>query len=551
MYIKKIATALLSAVMLFSLAACSNETPGTSDGTNTPSGDNTAEEVHLNLTESWGFKYYYTISSPEISNDYGLTYYLTSFYDTLFETDQNGDIVGLLVDDWSMSEDGTVYTFQIKQGIKFSDGSDLTAEDVAQSLLAVPVNLGAYNGSYGRLSTIIENVVVTDDYTVEMHLTQPYYNALRELCLANPFGIVSSEQLNEDLTAKDSFLSATYGSGPYMYTGDNDGQTWNFVRNPYYWGEAPDVDSFSITMITDNDAKLLALKNGEIDFVYGISNVSSEAYDEIANTDGFTAQRDDNSFRSGYIGYNLTNSIFSEQVVREALAMCIDKVAINNDIYGGLNEVADTFFPTRLPHCDVEQKTYEFNIDEANRLLDEAGYIDTDGDGIREMNGEKMSTTFMYQTGSSSDDNMVVYVCDQASKIGIELTPQSAQMMDWYALILEGDYGATVFRTQGGYYDPANVVSNMDPSMAMDPIISQVAAFLPGGADLITELDSATDEARIQEIYDTILTTMADNCLTLPLMYTHQIAIYNNKIADYEFSQDGNFTAVENIKLNK
>ena len=145
----------------------------------------------------------------------------------------------MLAEDWSMSEDGKTYTFQIKHGVKFSDGSDLTAEDVAKSILAVPVNLGQYNGSYGRLSTIIEDAVATDEYTVELHLTQPYYNTLRELCLANPFGIVSSEQFNEDLTAKqESFRNATYGTGPYMYAGDNDGQTWNFVRNPNYWGDS-------------------------------------------------------------------------------------------------------------------------------------------------------------------------------------------------------------------------------------------------------------------------------------------------------------------------
>lgn len=67
-----------------------------------------------------------------------------------------------------------VYTFNLRHDVKFSDGSDLTAEDVAKSLLAVPINLGQYNGTYGRLSTIIEDAVVVDDYTVEMHLTQPY-----------------------------------------------------------------------------------------------------------------------------------------------------------------------------------------------------------------------------------------------------------------------------------------------------------------------------------------------------------------------------------------
>ena len=82
-----------------------------------------------------------------------MPYYLTSFYDTLFEYNSDGEVVGVLAEDWSMSEDGKTYTFQIKQGVKFSDGSDLTAEDVAKSILAVPVNLGQYNGSYG-LSTI-------------------------------------------------------------------------------------------------------------------------------------------------------------------------------------------------------------------------------------------------------------------------------------------------------------------------------------------------------------------------------------------------------------
>lgn len=196
-----------------------------------------------------------------------------------------------------MSDDGKVYTFHIKEGIKFSDGSDLTAEDVAKSLMAVPVNLGQYNGGYGRLSTIIESAEATDDYTVELRLTQPYYNTLRELCLANPFGIVSSEQLGEDLKAKDTFKTATYGTGPYMYEGDNDGQTWNFVRNPNYWGEEPEVDSFSIKNIPDNDAKILALKNGEIDFISGIKNVSAESYDEISQTEGFGAKIDEKPYR--------------------------------------------------------------------------------------------------------------------------------------------------------------------------------------------------------------------------------------------------------------
>ena len=551
MRMKRITAALTAAVMAVSLAACSNNADPVGESSQPSQTDTEPQAVHLNLAESWDFQYFYTIITPEVSSSsgYDITYYLTSFYDTLFEYNTDGEVVGVLAEDWAMSEDGKTYTFQIKQGVKFSDGSDLTAEDVAKSILAVPVNLGQYNGSYGRLSTIIEDAVVADEYTVELHLTQPYYNTLRELCLANPFGIVSSEQFNEDLTAKDTFRTATYGTGPYMYAGDNDGQTWNFVRNPNYWGEAPDVDSFSIKYIPDNDAKILAMQNGEVDFLSGIKNISAESFEQMEQTEGFQAQADEKSLQTYYVGYNLSDPIFGDQTVREAISSAVDKDAIVESIYGGLYDKADTFFSRNLPYCDVEQTIYNFDLDHANQILDEAGYTDTDGDGIREKDGVKLSASFMYQTGSASDDNLVVYICDQASKIGIELTPQSAQMMDWYAMVQSGEYGLTIFKTQGGYYDPASVVTNINPATSMDPILMQIGVSQPEIAALVDELDSSADEARIQEIYSTILTTMADQCLTTPLIYTRQLTVYSDTVSSYTFPTDASFTSVQNIHL--
>lgn len=551
MRMKRITAALTAAVMAVSLAACSNNADPVGESSQPSQTDTESQAVHLNLAESWDFQYFYTIITPEVSSSsgYDITYYLTSFYDTLFEYNTDGEVVGVLAEDWAMSEDGKTYTFQIKQGVKFSDGSDLTAEDVAKSILAVPVNLGQYNGSYGRLSTIIEDAVVVDEYTVELHLTQPYYNTLRELCLANPFGIVSSEQFNEDLTAKDTFRTATYGTGPYMYAGDNDGQTWNFGRNPNYWGEAPDVDSFSIKYIPDNDAKILAMQNGEVDFLSGIKNISAESFEQMEQTEGFQAQADEKSLQTYYVGYNLSDPIFGDQTVREAISSAVDKDAIVESIYGGLYDKADTFFSRSLPYCDVEQTVYNFDLDHANQILDEAGYTDPDGDGIREKDGVKLSASFMYQTGSASDDNLVVYICDQASKIGIELTPQSAQMMDWYAMVQSGEYGLTIFKTQGGYYDPASVVTNINPATSMDPILMQIGVSQPEIAALVDELDSSADEARIQEIYSTILTTMADQCLTTPLIYTRQLTVYSDTVSSYTFPTDASFTSVQNIHL--
>ena len=153
MKLKRIAAMLTVAVMAVSLAACGGNTGTNTESSQNPKENAEAQAVHLNLAESWGFEYFYTILTPEVSSSgYDITYYLTSFYDTLFEYNSEGEVVGVLAEDWSMGEDGKTYTFQIKQGVKFSDGSDLTAEDVAKSILAVPVNLGQYNGSYARSS---------------------------------------------------------------------------------------------------------------------------------------------------------------------------------------------------------------------------------------------------------------------------------------------------------------------------------------------------------------------------------------------------------------
>lgn len=545
MKFKRLAAALLSATMVFSLAACSNNEK-TADDQQSGTQSEVQETVHLNMAESWGFEYFYTVITPDVtSSGYDLTYWLPSFYDTLVEYDDEGELSGVLAESWEMSGDGTTYTFKIRQGVKFSDGSDLTAEDVAKSLMAVPVNLGQYNGGYGKLSTIVEDAVATDEYTVELHLTQPYYGTMRELCLANPWGIVSSEQINEDLTAKDTFKTATCGTGPYMYAGKNNGQVWDFEGNPNYWGDKPEVDSFSVKSIPDNDAKLLALKNGEIDFYAGITKISIENFEEMDAAAGFSAKADDGAMQTYYMGYNLSDPVFSDQAVREAITMAIDKDTIVANIFGGLYEKADTFFSKSVPYCDVDQKVYGYDIEAAKQLLDEAGYTDTDGDGIREKDGVKLSAVFAYQTGSASDDDTVVYICDQLKQIGIELTPSSAAMMDWYAMVMGGQYGVTIFKTQGGYYDPTVVVAGLDPSASTDPILAQVYGYLP--ENLLNDLNSETDEARIKEIYGTILTTMADQCLVTPLYYTRQLAVYNDKVADYAYSGDTSFTSVQNI----
>ena len=103
----------------------------------------------------------------------------------------------------------------------------------------------------------------------------------------------------------------------------------------------------------------------------------------------------------------------------------------------------------------------------------------------------------------------------------------------------------------GGNYDSHfdNVVTNINPQTSMDPILMLIGTTKPEMAELVSELDASTDETRIQEIYNTILNTIADENLTTPLVYMHQLAIYSDKVKDYTFPMDSNFTSIQNIKV--
>ena len=456
---------------------------------------------------------------------------------TLTTTTADLEIGMDLAVDYSVSEDGLLWTVTIRDDAYFTDGEKLTASDVAFTY-----NLCAENSSVNDF-TMLESAVAVDDVTVEFHMNRPFSIWPYTMAVV---GIVPEHAYDSETYGRNPI-----GSGLYILKQWDQGQQVILEANPDYYGEAPKMKRVTV-LFMEEDAAFLAAQAGEVDLAYTSATYSDQeidgyelaAYASVDNR-GFNLPAVEESTDSE--GRTVGNDFTSDVLVRRAINIGIDRQEMIDHVLNGYGSPAYSVCD-RLPWYN-EASEVEYDPGEAAALLDEAGWTMGD-DGIREKDGVKLSAAFLYQTGTASDDNMVVYICDQASKIGIELTPQSAQMMDWYAMIQSGDYGLTIFKTQGGYYDPAMVITNINPSTSMDPILMQIGASQPELASLVDELDSATDEARIQEIYNTILTTMADQCLTTPLIYTRQLAIYSDAVASYTFPTDASFTSVQNIHLN-
>ena len=177
--------------------------------------ENSQKVNELIFCESWGFDGGFSVfQEPLMANGtFGLLYYIPNFYETLINY-ENGNFVPGLAENWEVSKDDATYTFNLKKGIKFSDGEELTAEVVKKNFENVGKNLGTYNGFFGLTSTLIEEVTVVDKYTVAVNLSSPYYGALTDFTLPLPMGIMSPKAFNEDGSLSDSIKTATMGTGP-------------------------------------------------------------------------------------------------------------------------------------------------------------------------------------------------------------------------------------------------------------------------------------------------------------------------------------------------
>lgn len=126
--------------------------------------DEKAEPASITVTENWDFSVgFYPVITPMVSSTYGAGFWSRNFYNTLVSYDDNGKIQGELAETWEISDDGKTYTFHLRDGVKFSDGTPLTSEAVKMTLEAVVTNLGPQNGAFGKLTTLFDKLETPDE----------------------------------------------------------------------------------------------------------------------------------------------------------------------------------------------------------------------------------------------------------------------------------------------------------------------------------------------------------------------------------------------------
>lgn len=540
------ATGIAGILLAFSLVGCSQTK-------NQPveTGSNSQELREITLCESWNFDGGFSVlQAPALHNGtFGLLYYLDNFYETLVRYD-NGEIIPGLAEKWEVSSDALTYTFTLKQGIKFSDGEELNAEVVKLNFDNMPAILGDSNGVFGLTSTLLDEVTVVDEYTVAVKLTTPYYGALQDFTLPLPMGIMSPNAFNEDGSLSESVKTQTMGSGPYMYNGQKENDVYTFVRNPYYDRGEPDVDIFHVKVIPDNDAKLLALRNGEVDMLLSANNMSYDAYQELSQDTSFGTLTSDAVIQTRILGINPVSQPFEDVEIRQAVNYAINKESICQNIFSGVEVPAESVMDPALPYCDIDTGSYHYSPEQAVKLLEDAGWLDVDGDGVREKDGVKLSTSISCSSDLAMLEDVTAAVAEDLKAVGFEVTTSSKETMTYYQDVNRGEYGIGIGITFNIPMDPFQFVANLRREPMRDNMVAQGLQSLPNSDALINSLYSMTEDAEIQEVYNSILQTLHDDAVIIPLSRVKGIvAFQNEEIAGYTFASEPDYYNIALVDL--
>ena len=385
-------------------------------------------------------------------------------YDPLVRYDENYDPVGALAESWTLSEDQLTWTFKLKDGVKWHDGEPFTSADVKFTYdLMLENGLGYMYGSY--LSGI-NKVECPDDSTVVITTDTPKANMLMNTTPILPKHIWESVPVEEMETyANDTPI----GTGPYKFDSSNEGVI-KLVKNSDYFGTAPAVDEYVFVSYANSDTLAQSLSLGEIDAVIGLNSAQKAQVEKDKNTTvmsgsvpGFTQ-----------IGINCWadpastgNPLLKDKIVRQAIEYAVDKQKLIDMAYGGEGEAGTTLINNGdFYHYEpAAEELRSFNAEKANALLDNAGYKDTDGDGIRENNaGEKLQFNLITIADNTEEIKAGQMIASDCQKIGIGIKTET---MDDGALtdkILAGSYDMFIWGW-GADIDPTVILQLLTTDM--------------------------------------------------------------------------------------
>lgn len=420
------------------------------------------------------------------------------FIDNLVSLDENGEVVPWLAESWQASDDGLTYTLTLKEGVKFTDGTPVDAEAVAYNF-DYWVN-GGNSTAAVWLGGYYESAEATSDLTVAVHLAKPYPRFIENLSQSY-FGIQSQHAL--ETRTDEQNCEQPIGSGAFVVKEWNRGQNVLLVRNEDYTSPPANakhtgkahVDAIDWRFVADGVTRVSALRSGEADAIYDVpalewAGLESENWELLKYVTPGRPQQ---------ISFNTTRAPFDDENLRKAFVYSLDRKSIVETIGHGVipYEGNGSVSQATPGYSQKAADRYGYDPDEANRLLDDAGWTDRDADGYRVKDGKTLDVVFPYNAGTIINaDGAAIFqaVQEQAKATGFKVklipVPPSETWAGKYA-------GPDAYDISAGYWTSVNagiLYITWRPSTTENPNYSNSAFYDdPALEQIILQANSTAD----------------------------------------------------------
>ena len=438
--------AVLGTLAALVLTACGGGDGG--DGSaSEPSGGSRAADTEASVTFAMG--------RPAGNLDPHLYDGLWNVQNLVFEPfvqyGQDGEIVPALAEKWEVSEDGKTYTFTLRQGVTFSDGTPWDATAAKWNLerwVGIPDN--DFLGSTMRITSID----TPDPQTVVLQLSSAYPLLLQEFSITRPVRLLSPKAVDAS-----GAYTEPIGTGPFVVQSNESSETV-LVRNEDYWGDKPQFAELVLKVLPDAKARINALRTGEVDVTGGdfVAPLSPDDAATLEDSPSGTKLVKGTNTSTLLLAYNTDKGkVASDQAVREAIDAAIDRQALVN-VYQGYAEPAGSLFPSTIPHSDGAPAP-ERDLEAAQAKLEDAGWT---GDGIRSKDGKKMEMVLAVSEEAAPGSRALGEgIQAQLRELGIEVKVQDLDHATRHDVIPARQYDMALFYTIGAPYDPHNSLTDL------------------------------------------------------------------------------------------
>lgn len=408
-------------------------------------------------------------------------------FESLFGTDDDFQIDDSGKATLALDQENNKATITLKEGLKWSDGEPLTAEDVIYSyeVIGHPDYTGIrYDGTFQNVvgmeeyhsgeADTISGITQVDDVTVEIEFQEVSPSMLQAgggvWSYAMPKHYLEDVPVAE-LASSEKIRSTPVGDGPFRITKVTPGESVEYEANEYYWQGEPQLDNVVVEVVPSSSI-VPALENGTYDVAL---SMPTDLYASYAELPGYTLLgREELSYT--YIGFKLgkwdaeagevvydEDAKMADKSLRQAMGYAIDNDAVAQRFYNGLRSNANTVIPPVFGSFGAtteEVPGYYYDADKANQLLDDAGYVDTDNDGIREdSDGEPLQINFASMEGGETAEPIAQYYIQAWKEVGLDVQLTDGRLLEFnsfYDRIEANDENIDIYQAAWGTgSDPA------------------------------------------------------------------------------------------------